>query len=177
MATVLNLKQIEANIRNIPDFPKEGILFKDITPLLLDSAVFRAAIDHFADHYRAANIDLVVGIESRGFIFGAPLAYQLQTSFAPARKSGKLPARTVQAEYTLEYGNDTIEMHCDAILPGQRVLIIDDVLATGGTALAAVKLVEQLQGEVAGVAFLAELTFLNGRGQLKPHSIFSLIQY
>jgi adenine phosphoribosyltransferase len=169
--------RLEDWIRDIPDFPQRGILFKDITPLLQDAKAFHAAMDRLAAHYAGSGIQLVVGVESRGFIFGAALAYLLNCGFAPVRKFGKLPHQTVSVEYSLEYGTNVVEMHTDAIRPGQRVLIVDDLLATGGTVSAALELVEQLGGLVAGIAFLVELTFLKGREQLGGHDVFALIKY
>lgn len=169
--------RLEDRIRDIPDFPQQGVLFKDITPLLQDPAAFRAAIDRIAAHYKGAGIQTVVGVESRGFIFGAPLAYQLNCGFVPVRKFGKLPHQTVNVEYALEYGTNVVEMHTDAIKPGERVLIVDDLLATGGTVAAAMELVEKLDGHIAGIAFLVELSFLKGRDHLKGHDVFALIKY
>ncbi|MGH2509436.1 MAG: adenine phosphoribosyltransferase [Ktedonobacteraceae bacterium] len=168
---------LENWIRDIPDFPQKGVLFKDITPMLQDSVAFRVALDRLAAHYAGAGIQTVVGVESRGFIFGAPLAYVLHCGFVPVRKFGKLPAPTVNAEYTLEYGTNIVEVHTDAIKPGERVLIVDDLLATGGTVSATVELVEKLGGHIAGVAFLVELLDLHGRDQLKDYDVFALIQY
>jgi adenine phosphoribosyltransferase len=164
-------------IREVPDFPQPGILFKDITTLLKDGAAFRQVIDALYERCRDRGATKVVGIESRGFIFAAPLAYRLGVGFVPARKLGRLPAETVRVEYTLEYGTNTVEMHRDAIAPGERVLIVDDLLATGGTCRATVKLVEELGGMVAGIVFLAELTFLNGRQHLAGYDIETLIAY
>ena len=164
-------------IRDVPDFPQPGILFKDITTLLKDGAAFRQVIDALYERCRDRGATKVVGIESRGFIFAAPLAYRLGVGFVPARKLGRLPAETVRVEYTLEYGTNTVEMHRDAIAPGERVLIVDDLLATGGTCRATVKLVEELGGVVAGIVFLAELTFLNGRQHLAGYDIETLIAY
>ena len=164
-------------IRDIPDFPKQGILFKDITTLLQDGRGFRTAIDQLAERVRSYEVDLVVGMESRGFIFAAPIAYLLGVGFVPVRKLGKLPAATISVEYDLEYGTNTLEAHRDAIRPGQRVLIVDDVLATGGTVGATIDLVRQLGGKIAALAFLAELTFLNGRDRLHDYEIISLISY
>ena len=169
--------QLEDWIRDIPDFPQRGILFKDITPLLQDAAAFHASLDRLAAHYAGSGIEMVVGVESRGFIFGAALAYLLNCGFVPVRKFGKLPHQTVSVEYSLEYGTNVVEMHTDAIRPGQRVLIVDDLLATGGTTSAAMELVEKLGGHIAGVAFLVELTFLKGREQLGGHDVFALIKY
>jgi len=173
-AGMLDLKQA---IRDIPDFPKKGIIFKDITTLLSRGDLFRLAIDRLADYYRDKKIDKVVGIESRGFILGAPIAYKLGAGVVPIRKKGKLPYKTVSATYQLEYGEDTLEMHEDAIAPGQRVLIVDDLLATGGTARATIELVKKLGGEIVGLAFLVELTFLNGRKNLAGVDIHTLIKY
>lgn len=168
---------LEDWIRDIPDFPQQGILFKDITPLLQDAKAFRASLDRIAAHYAGAGIQTVVGVESRGFILGAPLAYLLNCGFVPVRKFGKLPSQTVSVEYALEYGTNVVEMHTDAIRPGQRVLIVDDLLATGGTVSAAMELVEKLGGHIAGIAFLVELTFLKGREHFKGHDVFALINY
>lgn len=169
--------RLENWIRDIPDFPQKGILFKDITPLLQDPQAFHAAIERLAAHYAGAGIETVVGVESRGFIFGAPLAYMLNCGFVPVRKFGKLPSKTVTVEYALEYGTNVVEIHTDAIRPGQRVLIVDDLLATGGTVSAAIELIEKLGGHIAGIAFLVELTFLKGREHLKGHDVFALIKY
>ncbi len=169
--------RLEDWIRDIPDFPQKGVLFKDITPMLQNGAAFHAAIEQLAAHYAGAGIQKVVGVESRGFIFGAPLAYMLNCGFVPVRKFGKLPHKTVNVEYALEYGTNVVEVHTDAIAPGERVLIVDDLLATGGTVLAALELVEKLGGQIAGIAFLVELTFLRGREHLKGHDVFALIKY
>ncbi len=169
--------RLEDFIRDVQDFPQQGVLFKDITPLLQDGTAFHAAIDRLAAHYAGAGIQTVVGVESRGFIFGAPLAYQLNCGFVPVRKFGKLPNETVSVEYALEYGTNVVEMHSDAIQRGERVLIVDDLLATGGTVSAAIELVEKLGGHIAGIAFLVELMFLKGREQLKGHDVFALIKY
>lgn len=168
---------LSSKIRDIPDFPVKGILFKDITTLLKDPEALREAIDQFLARYQAMDIDVVVGIEARGFIFAAPLAYQLGCGFVPSRKPGKLPADTIKEEYSLEYGVNALEMHTDAIRQGQRVLVMDDLLATGGTALATCKLVERLGGEVVEVAFLVELDFLHGREKLDGYNLFSLIHF
>ena len=164
-------------IRDVPDFPQPGVLFKDITTLLREPVAFRGVVDFFAKHYHDYALDVVAGIESRGFIFGAPLAYVLGVAFVPIRKFGKLPAERVEEAYELEYGTATIEIHRDAITPGARVLIVDDLLATGGTMRASCNLVERLGGEVVGLAFLAELTFLNGRQRLGEYDITTLITY
>ncbi|MBE3558038.1 MAG: adenine phosphoribosyltransferase [Ktedonobacteraceae bacterium] len=169
--------RLEDRIRDIPDFPQPGVMFKDITPLLQDAAAFRSAIERIAAHYAGAGIQAVVGVESRGFIFGAPLAYLLNCGFVPVRKFGKLPSRTVSVEYALEYGTNVVEMHTDGIKAGERVLIVDDLLATGGTVAAAMELVEKLGGHIAGIAFLVELTYLKGRRHLKGHDVFALIKY
>jgi len=168
---------LASTIRSVPDFPIEGILFYDITTLLKNSAALKASIDRLAQNYQNQNIDLIVGMESRGFIFGTPLAYQLGIGFAPVRKPGKLPAQSIAESYELEYGSNTLEIHADAIEKGQRVLIVDDLLATGGTAKATCNLVEKLGGQVAGLAFVIELSFLNGRDKLKNYEIFSLLKY
>ena len=171
------MTDLAALIRDVPDFPKEGILFKDITPLLADAAGLAAAVDALAAPYAGAGVQKVVGIESRGFIFGAAAAGKLGAGFVPVRKPGKLPAATRSATYELEYGTDTIEIHEDAIVPGEKVLMLDDLLATGGTMAAACQLVEQLGGEIVGVVFLIELSFLNGRSKLAGYDVLSLIQY
>jgi adenine phosphoribosyltransferase len=170
----MNLKQL---IREVPDFPKPGILFYDITTLLKDAAGLRQVIDDLKARYASTPIDLVVGIEARGFIFAPAVAYALGKGFAPVRKPKKLPAETVRAEYALEYGTDALEIHRDAIQPGQSILIVDDVLATGGTAAAVAGLVESLGGKVAGLAFVAELEFLNGRAKLPGRDVFALVHY
>ena len=164
-------------IRDIPDFPKEGIIFKDVTPVLQHPEAFAEVIDRMADYAVQQKPDVIVGIESRGFILGSPVALKLGKSFVPVRKIGKLPHETIQAEYDLEYGTSAVEMHRDAVMPGQRVLIVDDLLATGGTAEAAVRLIEQLGGKVAGIVFLIELGFLNGRAKLSGHDVKSFITY
>lgn len=164
-------------IRDIPNFPIEGVLFRDITTLLKDPVAFRAAIDSLVAHYRDQQLDVIVSIESRGHIFAAPMAYKLGVGLAPVRKPGKLPADKIQVAYELEYGTEKLEMHTDAVHPGQRVLIVDDLIATGGSANAARQLVETLGGQVAGFAFLIELTFLNGREALKGYDVFSVVQY
>lgn len=164
-------------IRNVPDFPKKGIGFKDITTLLKNGEAFRLAIDELGNKFEKQKVDKIVGIESRGFIFGAVLAYNWQIGFVPVRKPGKLPAETLKQEYQLEYGTDSLEMHKDAISSGESILIVDDLLATGGTARATVQLVEKLGGIVQGIAFLIELSFLNGREKLKDCTVVSLIKY
>jgi len=168
---------LKAHIRHVPDFPKPGILFYDITTLLKDPAGFRATIDALAAPYRDQRVETVVGIESRGFILGAAVAERLGAGFVPIRKPGKLPAGAIRESYALEYGTDALEIHLDAITKDERVLIVDDVLATGGTAAAAAKLVSDLQGDLVGLMFLIELTFLSGRGKLAGRSVNSVLQY
>lgn len=166
---------LAALIRTVPDFPKSGIMFKDITTLLQNPHGFSSVNEIFADRYRTARIDKVVGIESRGFIFGAAVALKLGAGFVPIRKKGKLPAKTIREEYALEYGTDTIEIHADAIQKGNRILLHDDLLATGGTIHAAAKLIERLGGNIVGIAFLIELDFLNGRRNLSGYDVYSII--
>lgn len=168
---------LRSTIRDIPDFPIEGVLFRDITTLLKDPDAFRASVNSLVEHYRDTPIDLIVSIESRGHIFASPLAYALGTGLVPVRKPGKLPADKIAVSYELEYGTESLEMHRDAVTPGQRVLIVDDLIATGGSARAAIQLVEELGGQVVGAAFLIELTFLHGREALKGYDVFSVIQY
>ena len=168
---------LKAIIRDVPDFPKQGIMFKDITPLLGDNAAFGAMIKHFADNFRGHGITKVLGIEARGFLFAGPLAMALGAGIVPVRKKGKLPYKTLSASYALEYGTDTLEMHIDAVKPGEKVLIIDDVLATGGTAAAVCALAEKAGATVAGLAMLIELEFLKGRAKLPGREICSLIKY
>lgn len=164
-------------IRSIPDFPKAGINFKDITPMLQNGKVLNSVIKELCSHYAKVGIDVIAGPEARGFLLGVPMAYELGVGFVPVRKQGKLPAETIQEKYELEYGFDILEMHKDAIQPGQKVLIADDLLATGGTAVTTAKLVEQLGGIVAGFSFIIELSFLQGREALKNYNIFSLVKY
>ncbi|HKW56772.1 MAG TPA: adenine phosphoribosyltransferase [Candidatus Acidoferrum sp.] len=171
------MNDLKKLIREVPDYPKPGILFYDLTTLLKDKDGFRALIDRLCSHYNGHTIDIVAGIEARGFIFGPALAYRLGAGFVPVRKPKKLPAKTASISYALEYGTDTLEIHEDAIKPGQRILICDDLLATGGTASATSKLVEKLGGKVEGAAFAVELTFLKGRSKLNGYDVFSLIQY
>jgi adenine phosphoribosyltransferase len=175
--TVRSADDLRAKIREVPDFPKPGILFYDITTLLREPAAFAEVIDRMAEPVKDAGIDLVVGMESRGVIFAAPLAYKLGAGFVPVRKLGKLPADTIEVEYDLEYGTATLEVHRDAIETGQRVLIVDDLLATGGTVLGTIELVRRLGGEIAGLSFLVELTALNGREKLSEFAIHTLITY
>jgi len=164
-------------IRNIPDFPKAGILFRDITTLLKDKKAFKLAVDALVNKYKNKKIDVVVAVEARGFILGGVIAHKLGAGFVPVRKKGKLPARTNSVTYDLEYGTDTLEMHRDAIKPGDKVLIVDDLLATGGTVKAVSDLVKQLQGKIIGIAFLIELTDLKGKGKLRDYPLYSLIKY
>ncbi|HTT71610.1 MAG TPA: adenine phosphoribosyltransferase [Anaeromyxobacteraceae bacterium] len=171
------LNELRARIRDVPDFPKKGIVFKDITPVLSDAVLFRGAIDLMAERYRGDRVSKVVGIESRGFIFAAPLAIALGAGLAIARKPGKLPWQTVREVYALEYGENALEMHLDAVSPGERVLVVDDVLATGGTADAVGKLVARQGAELVGYAFLLELGFLHGARRLGPGKVHALLQY
>ncbi len=168
---------LTAFIRDIPDFPKPGIMFKDISPLLKDAKAFQTAIDRLVDHYRALEIDYVVGIESRGFLVGAPLAYHLGKGFIPIRKPGKLPYRTETIDYALEYGSGSLEIHADALAAGHRLLVVDDLLATGGTVAATRALIERLGGHVVAAGFLVELAFLNGREKLPGLDVHSLLTY
>jgi adenine phosphoribosyltransferase len=171
------MEHLKSRIRHVPDFPKAGILFYDITTLLQDAAGLRAAVDSLVLPFEQARIDLVVGIESRGFIFGSAVADRLGAGFSPVRKPGKLPSTTAKAHYSLEYGTDSLEIHDDAVAKGQRVLIVDDLLATGGTARAASQLVKQLGGEIHALAFLIELVALNGRLQLEGERIHTVLKY
>jgi adenine phosphoribosyltransferase len=173
----MDVADLRAKIRDIKNFPTEGILFKDITTLLKDGPAWRFAVDSLANRYQDERVDVVVGVESRGFIFGGAVAHQLRAGFVPVRKVGKLPGKTIEVEYELEYGRDALAMHEDAISPGQRVLAVDDLLATGGTMGATLRLVEQLGGRVVGVAFMIELAFLHGREKLKNYPLHSLIVY
>ncbi|TMG25724.1 MAG: adenine phosphoribosyltransferase [Chloroflexi bacterium] len=173
----MSAEGLRAKIREIPDFPKPGILFYDITTLLKDPAAYREAIDLMVEPYKDERVAVVVGMESRGFIFSSPMAYLLSAGLVPVRKLGKLPAETITVEYALEYGSNTLEMHRDAIEPGQRVLIVDDLLATGGTVNGTIELVERLNGEVVGLAFLVELEFLKGRDRLAGRKVTSVIKY
>jgi len=177
IVTVRSADDLRARIREVPDFPKPGIRFYDVTTLLKEPDAFREVIDQMADQVRDEKIDLVVGMESRGFIFSAPLAYKLGAGFVPVRKLGKLPAETIEVEYSLEYGTATLEIHKDAIAPGQRVLIVDDLLATGGTVMGTIELVRRLGGEIASLSFMVELTALHGREQLGEFTIHTLLTY
>lgn len=168
---------LASRIRDVPDFPQEGIVFKDITTLLKDAAAFKQALDQLTLRVKDWDIDVVVGMESRGFIFAAPVAYLLGVGFVPVRKLGKLPAETVRMEYELEYGTNTLELHVDAIDKGARVVVVDDLLATGGTVGATIDLIEMIGGEVVGAAFLVELGFLNGRSRLDGYHVASLVTY
>ncbi len=171
------MSSLADSIRDVADFPKPGIIFKDITPLLGDPAAFRQAVDQLAEPFRGAGVELVVAAEARGFIFGGAVACELGAGFVPVRKPGKLPHQTAEETYELEYGTDALEIHTDAVRPGQRVLLLDDLLATGGTMLATVRLVEKLGAEVVGIVFLIELSFLAGREKLKDYRLVTLIQY
>src|SRR6202789_396763 len=177
MTLPINCEPLKTLIRTVPDFPKPGILFYDITTLLKDPKGFATLIDALAQYYMDKEIDLVLGIEARGFIFGPALAYRLNAGFVPVRKPKKLPGPTVRVTYDLEYGSDVLEIHADAIEPGQRVVLVDDLLATGGTMEATIKLVQQLGGEIAGLAFAIELDFLKGRDRFKDYDVFSLLHY
>jgi adenine phosphoribosyltransferase len=173
----LPLDRLRQAIRDVPDFPANGIIFKDITTLLKNAELLQIAVDYTYDYFCSEKIDLVAGIESRGFILAAALAYRFRCGFVPIRKHGKLPAAKITEEYQLEYGTDKIEIHQDAILPGRRVLLVDDLLATGGTARAACNLIQRLEGKIVGIAFLIELSFLKGRQLLENFNILSLIRY
>jgi adenine phosphoribosyltransferase len=171
------METLKTKIRHVPDFPKPGILFYDITTLLNDAQGFRDMIDALAGPYGGLGVEQVVGIESRGFILGAAVANALNAGFVPIRKPGKLPSKTHREDYALEYGTDCLEIHCDAFAPGQKVLLVDDVLATGGTAKAASGLIRRVGGELVGLSFLIELSFLNGRAKLTDEQVFSVLQY
>lgn len=173
----LDCESLKKLIREVPDFPKKGILFYDITTLLKDKVGFAMLIDALSEHYLDKDIDLVLGMEARGFIFGPALAYRLNAGFVPVRKPGKLPAATAKVQYDLEYGSNTLEIHKDAIQKGQRVIIVDDLLATGGTAAATVTLAQSLGADIAGLGFVVELDFLKGREKLKGTDVFSLLRY
>ncbi len=173
----MSSKDIENAIRDIPDFPKKGIIFKDITPVLSDIDLLRKSIDMMVEPYMKQKIDVVVGIESRGFIFGTPIADKLDASFVLVRKPGKLPYKTEKISYELEYGTDTLEIHKDSINEGQKILIVDDLLATGGTAEATCKLITKLKGNILGLAVLVELEFLEGRKKLNPYNVHSIVKY
>ncbi|MGB5814724.1 MAG: adenine phosphoribosyltransferase [Thermoanaerobaculia bacterium] len=171
------MDDLKAYIREVPDFPKEGILYYDISTLLQNPLALRMTIDRFVWLFAGKHVDKVIGIESRGFMFASIVAYNLDAGFVPVRKPGKLPAKTIDETYDLEYGTDTLEMHQDAVEPGEKVLIVDDLMATGGTAAASARLVESLGGKVVGFGFVVELTFLNGRKELEGYEVESLIRY
>jgi adenine phosphoribosyltransferase len=174
---VMKHLDIKQYIRSVPDFPKKGIVFKDITTLTQNPAAFKATVDEFYKQYKDKDIDAVVAVESRGFIFGAALAYKLGCGFVPVRKPHKLPAKTIKQEYQLEYGTDSLEIHTDAIIPGSRVLILDDLLATGGTILATCELIKKLEGSIIGLGFVVELVFLKGRERLAEYEVYSITSY
>jgi len=171
------LDKLRAGIRDVPDFPKKGIIFKDITPILSDRALFRASIDLFLEQCRGKKIDKIVGIDARGFLFGSTVAYELEVGFVPIRKRGKLPYKTEIAKYSLEYGEAEMEMHIDAMMRGERVVLVDDLLATGGTSAAAAALIAKVGGELLEAQFLIELEFLNGRKQLESTPVISFLKY
>jgi len=173
----VSAESLRAKIREVPDFPKPGILFYDITTLLRDAAAFREAIELMTEPFKDEQVDVVVGMESRGFIFSAPMALHLEAGFVPVRKLGKLPSETISVEYELEYGTNTLEIHRDAVRPKQRVLIVDDLLATGGTVMGTIELVKRLKGEIVGLSFLVELGFLDGRKRLDGYRVHSVIGY
>ncbi len=175
--TIVTPKEIEQAIRNVPDFPKPGIQFKDITPVLADPRLFMGTIDLLTDNFKPGSVDAVVGIDARGFIFAAAAAMKLRTGFVPVRKKGKLPYKTHEQDYALEYGSATVAMHVDALKPGARVLLIDDLLATGGTAAAAAALIKKLGAQILEVTFLIELKFLNGREKLKGYPVRSIVTF
>lgn len=170
------MSDLKRFIRDVPNFPKPGIMFRDITPLLANGPAWRETVDHLVERYRG-RVDVILGVESRGFLIGSAMAYAMGCGIAVVRKPNKLPAATFNASYSLEYGTDTLEIHQDAFAPGSRVLVVDDLLATGGTAEATISLVRQLRGEIVASAFIIELTFLPGRQRLAPHEVYSLIQY
>jgi adenine phosphoribosyltransferase len=171
------IDKLRAAVRDVPDFPKKGIIFKDITPILKDGALFRAAVDLFLDQCRGRKIDKIVGIDARGFVFGSAVAYELGIGFVPLRKKGRLPYKTESAKYSLEYGEAEMELHIDAITRGEQVVLIDDLLATGGTSASAVTLIKKVGGELLGAQFLIELEFLHGREKLVPTPVISFLKY
>lgn len=173
----MDANELRGCVRDIPDFPKAGVIYKDITPLLSNTEAFRSTIDLIADHFEGQPVDRVLGVEARGFIIAAPVAYRFGAAFIPVRKAGKLPWEIERVEYELEYGTDLLEIHRDAVAPGDSVVIIDDVLATGGTAAATIRLVEKLGGTVLGLGFVIELGFLEGRAKLAGHDVLSLVTY
>jgi len=177
MVETMKKSELKEHVRDIPDFPKEGIVFKDITTLLRSPGAFKKSIDLLANKYRKEKIEVIVGVEARGFIFGAALAYKLGAGFVPVRKKGKLPSKTHSVEYELEYGTDILEVHQDAIQPNTRVLIVDDLLATGGTVCAVADLIKKLKADIVGVAFIVELGFLKGKNKLKNFPVYSVIKY
>src|SRR6266542_2112678 len=170
-------EKLSAGVRDVPDFPKKGIVFKDITPILCDPALFRASIDLFLDRCRGRSIDKIVGIDARGFLFGSTVAYELGVGFVPIGKRGKLPYKTEIAKYSLEYGEAEMEMHVDAMMPGERIVLVDDLLATGGTSAAAIALIRKVGGQLLEAQFLIELEFLHGRKQLEPTPVISFLKY
>jgi adenine phosphoribosyltransferase len=171
------LERLRTGVRDVPDFPKKGIVFKDITPILSDPSLFRASIDLFLEHCRGKKIDKIVGIDARGFLFGSAVAYELGVGFVPIRKRGKLPYKTEIAKYSLEYGEAEMEMHVDAMMPGERIVLVDDLLATGGTSAAAAALIAKVGGHLLEAQFFIELEFLNGRKQLDPTPVISFLRY
>src|SRR5438067_4538953 len=171
------LEKLRAGVRDVPDFPKKGIIFKDITPILSDGTLFRASIDFFLEDCRGKKIDKIVGIDARGFLFGSAVAYELGVGFVPIRKRGKLPFKTEIAKYSLEYGEAEMEMHIDAMRPGEKIVLVDDLLATGGTSAAAAALIKKVGGELVEAQFLIELEFLHGREQLEPTHVISFLKY
>jgi adenine phosphoribosyltransferase len=173
----VSVETLRAQIREVPDFPKPGILFYDITTLIKQPRSFAECVDLMVEPFKDRKVDIVVGMESRGFIFSAPMAYVLGAGFVPVRKLGKLPAETISVEYALEYGTNTLEVHKDAIAPGQRVLVVDDLLATGGTVLGTIELVRELKADIVGLSFCVELLFLKGRDRLSDYEIHSVVQY
>ena len=177
MSSAADTLDLKSFIRDVPDFPKKGILFKDITPMLQDPAAFRASVERLAERYEGEGIELVAGVESRGFLFAAALALRLGAGVIPVRKKGKLPYKTISESYALEYGTDSVEVHEDAVRKGQKVLLVDDLIATGGTAAAAARLLEKIGADLAGVCFLIELSFLEGRKKLDGRDVFSLLSY
>ncbi|MCX5694830.1 MAG: adenine phosphoribosyltransferase [Candidatus Omnitrophica bacterium] len=173
----MNNALLEKSIRSIPDFPKKGILFRDVTTLIKDKAAFKKSVDLLAKRFKGKGIDKVVGVEARGFIFGAAVAYKIGAGFVPVRKKGKLPFKSISAAYELEYGTDTLEIHQDAIASGEKILIIDDLLATGGTVKAVIELIEKLAGKVSGIGFVIELVDLKGKDKFKEYPVFSLVKF
>jgi adenine phosphoribosyltransferase len=171
------IEKLSAAVRDVPDFPKKGIIFKDITPILKNGALFRASIDVFLEQCKGKKIDKIVGIDARGFVFGSAVAYELGIGFVPLRKKGRLPYKTESAAYTLEYGEAEMELHVDAIVPGERIVLIDDLLATGGTSASAVTLIKKVGGELIEAIFLIELEFLHGREKLAPTPVTSFLKY